>query len=427
VPNRSLVERWQKWRRRSPAGLQRMLLFLVVGCGMLAMILAAWFYVGEKTTEAERALAEGQKQWQERHHYTEAIATLQRGLAIAERLPYRSSLVDQLSEQLRLAQHAWTVRERTRLAQDLHRQVDQMRSLFGADLDVGSLRALLIPCQQLWSKRSQLHEVLAPEEYPEAAADLADLGLLHADLVVRVAGSTGEPQARRAALGILDETEELFGGSAVLDYERTRHRRALGMPAPPMSRPAAASPGAWKHYALGRAYLRSGDLERAAEELKQAKRLEPAGCWPNYYLGVCAYRQGNYAAALRSFDVCVGAAHDLAGCFYTRALALSALDETAEALADYNHALRLNPKFTAAWLNRGILHYQAKHYDEALHDLEQALQTGADPATVHYNLALVHQARGERDKAVSCLDRVLAQSPTHPKAAALRQQLQGPR
>src|SRR5262249_57054264 len=122
-------------------------------------------------------------------------------------------------------------------------------------------------------------------------------------------------------------------------------RNLHGGPARPSSRadsrPEKAT--AWEHYALGRALLRSGDLERAAEEVGRAVRLQPQGLWPNFYQGLCAYRQGRYADAVTAYSVCIGAAPEAAGCFYNRALAYAALPRTDDALRDYRLALRPHP------------------------------------------------------------------------------------
>ena len=116
----------------------------------------------------------------------------------------------------------------------------------------------------------------------------------------------------------------------------------------PSQAPVPVARSAWEHYALGRSLLRSGELEGAAEELGRAVRLQPQGLWPNFYQALCAYRQGRYEDAVMASSVCIGAAPDAAGCFYNRALALEALGRGAQALQDYDQALRLDPTLAAA-------------------------------------------------------------------------------
>ena len=99
----------------------------------------------------------------------------------------------------------------------------------------------------------------------------------------------------------------------------------------------------WPHYALARALLRSGDLNRADAEAERAVQLQPHGLWPNFYHGLCSYRRGRYPDAVKAFSVCIGAAPDAAGGYYNRALAFVALGQMTEARRDAENAKRLDP------------------------------------------------------------------------------------
>ena len=188
---------------------------------------------------------------------------------------------------------------------------------------------------------------------------------------------------------------------------------------------SASLPTVWDHYALARVLLRSGSLERAAEEAKQAVRLRPQDLWPNFYQGLCSYRLGRYADAIQAYSVCIGAAPEAASCFYNRALAFEGLADPEQALNDYDQALRLDPTLAVAALNRGMLHYRAKRYADSLADLRQADESGADPAVVSYDRALVHLARGEQAAALDDLRRAVSLNPNHAEARKLYEKLQG--
>jgi len=54
-------------------------------------------------------------------------------------------------------------------------------------------------------------------------------------------------------------------------------------------------------------------------------RLDPAGRWPNFYHGLCAYCLGRHEDAVAAFSVCIGAAPDSPDAYYHRALAHAAL------------------------------------------------------------------------------------------------------
>jgi tetratricopeptide (TPR) repeat protein len=320
--------------------------------------------------------------------------------------------------------------EQAMAARELHRLADQIR-LLSADetLPPATLNWLEDSCRQLWGRRESIagrlgHDLEAPSR-EEIRADLLDLAILWADLRVRQAPATRDRAARTAAVQVLDQAEELLGSSAVLRQERRRHKAALGLADATGGRDDPPPRTAWDHYALGRSLLRSGQPESAFAPLSRAVDLEPKGLWPNYYLGLCAYRLGRYQKAVMAFSTCLGVVPE-AGVFHNRALALAALGCTDEALHDYDHALELDPCLAPAALNRGLLHFRAGRHPEALRDLRQALTLGADPAAVHYNLALVYLAQHDRQAARDSVARALAANPEHAEARRLRDELRQP-
>jgi tetratricopeptide (TPR) repeat protein len=121
----------------------------------------------------------------------------------------------------------------------------------------------------------------------------------------------------------------------------------------------------------------------------------------------------------------VGAAPDLAGCYYSRALALTALGRKKEAIADYNQSIALDAHLACAFLNRGMLHYQELRYDEALADLARALTAGMNADTVHYNMALVYLGRQDPASALRHVELALQENPRHQEATRLREKLRG--
>ena len=58
VANRSLVERWKKWRRRRPVALARGLLRLAVIASLLALLAVAVVHSRQRTRQVEAALEE---------------------------------------------------------------------------------------------------------------------------------------------------------------------------------------------------------------------------------------------------------------------------------------------------------------------------------------------------------------------------------
>jgi eukaryotic-like serine/threonine-protein kinase len=439
VPNRSLPERWSKWRRRHPdalaLGTMRLVLFLVVlGAGVLAVFQYRHHVhqVEEHHREREKRIHEAEIAHVEstnhlkKQEYGEAESAARRGLRLRTAGLGGDNLEQSLGDDLRRAQ-------RGQAAQKLHRLADHIRFLYGAEtLSPETLRTLAADCRKDWAERDQLRDhagmELAPEIERRLQTDLLDLGLIWADLQVRLASSAELAQVQQDSLGVLADVEHLFGPNPVLDHQRQVLARALGQTelAEAAGRRARESKPqtAWEHYALGRFAFRSGRLLDAAAAFERAIDLEPQDFWPHFYAGICAYRLQQYETALHAFDVAVALGEQTPECWFNRGLANAALDRPTRAMYDFDRALQLNPGLAAAALGRGALHYQARRYPEAVANFHQALKTGADPATVHFQLALVHQAQQNRTAALLSLEQALRHNPQHGQARELLDRMQ---
>jgi serine/threonine protein kinase/tetratricopeptide (TPR) repeat protein len=425
VANRSPIERWRKWRRRRPHALPLVLMMLAL---LAAVGTVGNLYV-ERYHDAAKALDEGHNQLANRH-YEEAINTLNRGLSKAKALPVVHPLVVEFERELRLAWRGKTI-------QELHGLADRIRFAYDIELRArGDVQILEASCQAMWDKRHLIISLETRGEEqtsgqnalpltPDVRMDLLDLAILWTDLHTRLAPKAEVGTTHREALAVLAEAESLLGGSPVLYHEHKAHATALRLDAEAQAagHHEAELPArtAWEHYALGRSLLGAGQIQEAANHFDRALELEPHGLWPNFYQGVCAYRLGHFYDAVMAFSECVGAAPRNAECYYNRALAHDKAGYLDAALRDYQDALKLEPKFApAAFLNRGALLLRSKRYAEALADLRSALDGGANPVAVHFNLALVYLALEDQDKALSHLERVLHLEPGHGDAKKLR-------
>jgi serine/threonine protein kinase len=358
--NRSLVERWQKWRRRRPHGVALVGMMLAVLTAASAVALVAASHFMQRAEQARTALNDAQVQMA-LGQWEGAVRTLRHGHAIVQGLPWQGELAENLEHRLRQAEQGRIAADRAGAVRELHQLADRVRFLYGADhLAPEALQGLEGCCRTFWKDRERVVERLrtAGGAALEAAArdDLLDLAIFWADLQIHLTPPASKEAARRQALTVLAQAEALLGPSPVLDEERVLHD-ASGRSA---GRSVRVPETAWEHYALSRALLRSGDLERAAEEAERAVRLQPQGLWPNFYQGLCAFRRGRYADAITAYSVCIGAAPQAAPCFSNRAAAFAALGRNEQALRDYDQALRLDPTLTVAARNRALLHNCAK-------------------------------------------------------------------
>jgi serine/threonine protein kinase/Tfp pilus assembly protein PilF len=412
VANRSPAERWQKWRRRHRLALPAI--------GLLATLLVTGALSLERSSRqlagARAALRSGEDLVR-RRQYAEAAEVFRRAETLAEGVPFCGDLREGLRRGTRAAEGGLA-------AGELHRWCERIRPLYGAEsLQEQQARTVLTHCRTVWLRRQSVTDRLA--DGPEAdlerqvRADLLDLAILLADLRVRLAPAAEAAAARDEAVAVLDEAERLFGTSCVLSEER-RSRDPAGR-----AGPAPVPRNAWEHLALGRIYLRKGDLAAAEGEMDRALRLEPGALWPNYWKGSCAFRQHRFDDAVVAFSVCVALAPESAWCYANRGLARAESGKLDRAAEDFEHALRLDPGLASAVRGRGLLHYRGRRYPEALADLRRTLELGADPAAAYADMALVHLAAGNRAEALACVRNVLDRDPADARARQLLRRLNG--
>jgi serine/threonine protein kinase/tetratricopeptide (TPR) repeat protein len=412
VPNRSVIERWQKWRRRRPLALAlaATTLAAIVVIGGVALVLGS-----ERQREARLALAQG-RQSLENRDYTPAIEQFEAGWRAVRWLPGQVDLKQALQTQLSAAKKA-------RLAFRLHQLVEQLRFVDAAPrVPAAKLAELQSGCAKIWQARHQFTQPpeASGDSEPErlVRADLTDLAVLWAELQVRAAPPNEVEGARRQAVALLDEAQSLCGSSPILDLARAAYsERSAASPAGPGQLVAKSS---GERFAVGRYLFRAGKFKEAEREFRQAIDQEPDAFWPNFYLAQCAYRLESFDEALTAATVCVALRPTSAECFYNRALAHQALRQHDEALEDFTRALKLDPSLAVAVLGRGMLLAGLKRYDEALADFELALERGADPAETNYQIAGVQFEQGDRRSALESLERALEHDPNFEPAAALK-------
>ena len=419
VPNRSLAERWRKWRRRAPMALRNWSL-LVGLLGTLALAASiSWSHLREGRVQARAMLQEGRERLKD-GHFALARRTLEQGLQIAISSSEDSRIVAQLRDELHRA-------DGLELARTLHSLMDELRTLFGLDpLPVKKVLDVLPRCRAVWTHRKELLRrsdvSRVPQDRERLLNDLLELAILWSDLRMRTASAATHSTANAEVLTVLEEAGALAGVSAVVEFEQAclrgetarfdvdRVLRALKTDSPR---------AAWELYALGLALLNHDRLEDARRCLELAVQLQPNSLWTQFYFGRCQYQLKDYSDAARAFSACIALAPTHAGAWHNRALAFEEIADHERALRDYNQAIALDPNLTGAVLNRGSLQYRQQRYAEARTDLERALILGADPVVTNYNLALVAVALGRNADAALALNRVLQQAPDHAGAQEL--------
>jgi tetratricopeptide (TPR) repeat protein len=413
VPNRSLAERWQKWRRRRPHALT----FLLAFSAILAVFGGLAVHTDRLASQATAAYRDGQVQLSQ-GRYNEAVEGLHNAELLLEGLPFHRELRSQLHEAKQKAECGQT-------AVELHLACDQIRPLYAAEF-AAPVQSQLVErhCRELWDKREQLVEKLSGQVSLElerqCRADLLDVAILACRLRERGTSNVAKQEIHREALSMLDQAENLLGISGILCLERARRARALGQYAVADRATSQAQDHppqfAWDHLVLGRYYLASGDVRRAIGEMNHCLQRDPQSLWGHYFKGVCCLRMGRAVEAVAEFSACTILAPNTAWCIHNLGQAYTDAGELEQAIASFDRALALEPNLAASYLGRATIHQRKGRHEDALADLRSAADGGIPLAEVEYRKALVYLAKGEKSASIASLRLCLERDPRHVQA-----------
>ena len=87
--------------------------------------------------------------------------------------------------------------------------------------------------------------------------------------------------------------------------------------------------------------------------------------------------------------------------YFGRAAAWNLSGDTDNALADYTEAIRLDPKNSAAFYNRGLILIQARKFEAAIKDFTEAAQLNPQDADPFHQRAEAHKALSDFDGAIA--------------------------
>jgi tetratricopeptide (TPR) repeat protein len=163
---------------------------------------------------------------------------------------------------------------------------------------------------------------------------------------------------------------------------------------------------------LGAAWFARGSSDQAVQRICEASDLNPADSMPYLFLGKIQNAETTASEqVVEKLHRFVTQQPKNAEANYYYAVALSKQQKGSQDTAHSSqiesllkNAIHLDPKFGAAYLQLGILHYEQKSYPLAISDYQQALQanphlTGLQMEEAHFRLAQAYRQIGDTAKA----------------------------
>ncbi|MGH6854589.1 MAG: tetratricopeptide repeat protein [Aestuariivirga sp.] len=132
--------------------------------------------------------------------------------------------------------------------------------------------------------------------------------------------------------------------------------------------------------------------------------------------GFAYYDKGEYDRAIADFDKAIALNPKYAKPYNNRGFAYYDKGEYGRAIADFDKAIALNLKYAKPYYNRGLAYYDKGEYARAIADYDKAIALNPKYAKPYYNRGLAYYDKGEYDRAIADYDRAIALNPKYAKA-----------
>jgi protein O-GlcNAc transferase len=170
----------------------------------------------------------------------------------------------------------------------------------------------------------------------------------------------------------------------------------------------------WARFFLAKVYFESERNERAKEELERGLEIEPDVSHFLTLLGEVNRRLGDPEASLELNRRALEVDPHNSPALYYRALAFLDQGKEDDAIRELEQAIGSEFVAPSMYLKLGSLYAQRKEYPAAEELVRKAIELDPSQPVAFLNLAEIHNARGESDKALQALKLALPEGKAFP-------------
>lgn len=131
--------------------------------------------------------------------------------------------------------------------------------------------------------------------------------------------------------------------------------------------------------------------------------------------GKALLKQNDFAAALPYLTQAIARKPTFTA-YFQRAHAYQHLEQTAQAIADYSEAIRLQPDSAAAYHDRAVCEIRLDRIDDAIHDYDRALQLDPANKLTWNGRGAIYLKKGGYKKAIACFTKAIELDPNFAQA-----------
>ena len=174
------------------------------------------------------------------------------------------------------------------------------------------------------------------------------------------------------------------------------------------------------YLSYGSVFFQRGYLKQAEASFQIAYRDDPESAEALYGIGSVYLDQQKLAEARQCFErvlkLRASYPDTLAHAWNNLGLLAGREGRTAEAIGDFQEALRLSPDHRAALNNLAAAYRVQKRWEDARETYERSLHLGPDDPEANYGLAMVFAMTDDTDRAFTFFQRALKARPIYPEA-----------
>ncbi len=174
------------------------------------------------------------------------------------------------------------------------------------------------------------------------------------------------------------------------------------------------------YLSYGSVYFQRGYLDQAEASFQIAFRDDPESAEALYGIGSVYLKQQKVAEAQGCFERALKLRatypETLPNAWNNLGMLVGSEGRTAEAIADFQEALRLSPDYRIALNNLAKAYRVERRWQDALQTYERSLQLRPDDADANYGLGMVYAQTDDTDRAFEFLQRALKARPVFPEA-----------